>query len=436
MATVSLTSFPASEQAYCPKCDTPITLYDPKGSEFCVCSACYSYIRFEKDEPEKLKTLTKPKLKPTLPLGTEGKLNDVLFKVIGYIEKDEYDVRYTWREYVLYNYEKGYATLSEFDGHWNLVYGKNFLPKLEKPLDGKTYVMYDDVEYKLFHKYGADVKAILGEFDWDVFNEDVNIREFIAPPFILSKEESNVGGKKETNYYRGEYLELNAIAAAFNLDVNLFPSRVGILSNQPSRAYETWNWAFKTSILLLLAMLAIELIVVSFKPSEVLMDSLFNLASAPEKGSSEFQPIKSSAFKVSDVSTSLEIELSSGVENNWLEATIVLVNEKTNQTWEVTKGIEYYYGYESGERWSEGNQKGSVLLSEIPGGIYHLNIYPASGDAARDYINVKIESNGTLWQNVLVCAGLFSILPIVSFYNMRNFERKRWSNSDYSPFEQ
>jgi hypothetical protein len=46
MASLNLTSFPIIETAECPKCHLEVVLFDPAGSEFCVCIACNTFIRF------------------------------------------------------------------------------------------------------------------------------------------------------------------------------------------------------------------------------------------------------------------------------------------------------------------------------------------------------------------------------------------------------
>jgi len=437
MATISITSFPESEKISCPNCNSAFTLYDPEGSEFCICGFCHTYIQFVDEVPKEVKTLGPSQLKPAIPLGTEGILQDLSFKVIGYMEKDEGNSAYPgWREYVLYNYEKGYVILSEYNGHWNIIFDKAFLPKLEKVLYGNDYVLYDDVEYKLFHKYKPRVLSLAGEFDWDVLKERVNTAEYIAPPYIIAREAGFGVKAKNINYYRGEYLEPAVIANAFNLDFASFPAKVDLISNQPSKAYSDWKWSLYTTLYLILALLLIELFVVWTKPEQVLVDSVYNLTYDPEKGINEFKPFVTSAFNVNDNSSPLEIEISSGVNNNWLETTMVLVNEASNQTWEVTKGFEYYEGVEQDERWTEGETSAKVLLSEIPKGKYHLNIYPASGDPARNALAVKVVSNVTLWRNLLVCLLVLCLLPAYTYLRMRNFEKRRWSNSNYSPFEE
>ncbi|SMD06805.1 DUF4178 domain-containing protein [Pedobacter africanus] len=432
MATTALTSFPEKELAECPECQAGITLYDPAGSEFCTCTSCKSYIQFVNEQPKKIKATKGPLLPPVIPLGTLGALKDIPFKVIAYIERDEDNVNYAWREYVLYNYEKGYAMLSEYDGHWNLIFGKNFLPGLEKPLDGNDYIMYQDVEYKLFHKYAPRTTFVTGEFDWDVLKEQMNVREYIAPPYILIKEQARFD--KEKDYYQGEYLEPKVIAAAFGLDVNLFPSKTGVLANQPSKAYHDWKWSLMVGLYLILGVMVIQFFIAFLKPEQVIFDENLELTYTPDKGLNEFKPVMSPSFELRDAASALDMTISSDVSNSWLEATVVLVNEATNQTWEVTKGVEYYEGIEDGERWSEGEKSAEIVVSGIPRGKYHMNIYPAAGSPASNMMSIKVTTNTILWRNIFVALAVLCLIPVVNLIRMSMFERKRWENSEYSPY--
>lgn len=435
MATTSLGSFPQPEELECPSCKGVIKLYDPRGSEYCVCDHCHSFLQFVNEKPLVIKVLAANALSPVIPLGTAGTLKDISFKVIGYMERKEKDTDYHWAEYVLYNHEKGYATLSEFDGHWNLIFGENFLPELETVKDYSTAVNYLGTNYKLYHKYTPHTTGASGEFDWNVLAGDINTAEFIAPPFIIAKESTFGSKKKQHEYYRGEYMEPETIAAAFSLDSNLFYAKNGIISNQPSAAYGDLIWSFRFTMYMALAMMIAALMVEFIKPAQILFEDSFSLTYDPDKGPYEFKPLMTPSFEVKDASSFLEIGIRSEVQNNWLETTIVLVNEATNQTWEVTKGVEHYSGIEDGERWTEGETTAKVLLSEIAGGKYHFNIYPASGDPARDSLGLRVTANGTLWRNVFVSLLLIFLFPLINYFRMAAFEKKRWSYSDYSPFD-
>lgn len=431
MASTSLTSFPRPEYVDCPYCKLAIKLLDPSGSEFCTCNHCQSFIQFIADKPVKLDNVRNFKLDIVIPLGTEGTLKDIPFKVIAVLEKDEHNPAYTWHEYLLYNYEKGYATLSEYQGHWNIIFGSNFLPALDE-IEGDP-ICFEGLTYKLFNKYSPFLIAAKGEFDWNIYKDRLRIAEYIAPPFMISGE-TQKGKNEKTQYYRGEYLEPTVVAAAFGLDLELFPERQGVGANQASKAQLQWSWVLNTTLILMLAVFVIALLYLQFKPEKTIMAEHFELTYEPQKGANEFKSFRSPTFEVEEFSTALEMELSSSwVNNNWLEATVVLVNEANNKTWEVTKGIEYYEGVEDGERWSEGEHTTEVLLSEIPKGKYHLNIYPASGDWALNSMEVVIRANTILWRNVVIWLLALWIYPAFIFFRMRYFEQKRWMNSDYSP---
>lgn len=450
MATVNQVSFPIPQDIDCPKCRENIKLFDPEGSEFCACPSCKSFIRFTltSTKGSVQKQVQPVKEKPIIPLGAEGVLKGHRFKVIAYLEKKEKDTIYAWKEYLLYNFIKGYATLAVFNGHWSFIVNKTWEPTLEKSFSDAYTATHQNVEYRIFNRYTPVTTALIGEFDWDVLDDKPKTNEYIAPPYLLSRESDSPGSKK-AQYFWGEYIEADEIAEAFGLDVNTFPSKEGIGANQPSPHSVRFDTLAKYTVLAILGMFLLHFIITVLKPEKELINKDFYLTfdkgpattdSAGNviwggEGTYEFKPFKTTSFSQPDESTALEVEVRSFVSNNWLEATVVLVNDKTNETWEVTKGIEYYHGWEDGESWAEGSQSSSIILSEIPRGDYHFNIYTASGDAAQSMVQIKVVSNVTLWRNILLTILVLSLYPIYCWYRMRNFEKKRWMNSDHSPYE-
>jgi hypothetical protein len=435
MATTGLKSFPYSEDVACPNCKSQITLYDPEGSEFCVCDSCHSFLRFTANDTAVVQKQAPPiQQDPVIKLGSVGMLYGYSFKVIGYVEKKEKDADYAWREYVLYSYEKGYATLAEYDGHWNFVAGKEFYPELET-LTGNDwqFINYEDNEYNLFNKYTAIPTALTGEFDWDVLREKPKTSEFIAPPNIIFKEHDKLG-TSTADFYLGVYTQPAEIADAFKTDIKLFPEKIGIGANQPSAHTRRWVSAYKVTPFLLVLVAVIGWIAMTISPQQVVMDNDYVIVNDSTK-INEFKPFITPGFSLDRPSSALEFMINSNVDNNWLEATIVLINENNNQSWEVTESIEYYHGYEGGENWSEGSQTAHILLSAIPAGKYHLNIYPASGDISIKNIHINVKSNPVIWRNVWTTIFLICLYPFYAFMRMRIFEKKRWMNSDYSPYE-
>ena len=460
MATTNLKSFPYAEDVACPKCKQQITLYDPEGSEYCVCTSCRSFIHFTKNDTALIQKQADPiDQQPVLKLGSVGMFKGYQFKVIGYVEKKEQGAPYAWREYILYNYEKGYANFAEYDGHWTFVAGKEFYPALgELKNRGWTFINYEENEYTLFSKYTAVTTALIGEFDWDILFERPKTTEFVAPPQIVYIE--HVPNETAAQFYLGEYTEPAEIADAFKTDIKLFPERVGIGSNQPSVHAKRWFAIYKLLPFIVVFMAVIGFGASYMSPQYEVLDSYHNTERDTAKAN-EFKPYLTPSFELQKQSA-LNFKIIAPVDNNWLEATVVLVNEKNNQSWEVTESIEYYHGYEDGENWSEGSQEADVLLSAIPAGKYHLNIYPAAGEptisttpgaaynstnpyvlntdsiavkSAGPTVHINVTANPIIWKNFWVSLFLLCLYPLYTWWRMRTYEKKRWMNSDYSPYE-
>lgn len=443
MATINTNSFPLSETVDCPKCQHEITVLDPVGSEYIACPTCNCYFQYTaKGELKLVEELKAPELPPLMAIGSTAKLHDDEFKLIAYTEKKESDASYAWREYLLYNHSSGYATLVEYDGHWNFIKGQNFYPDLaEISHTFHRTVSYNNLNFTLFNKYRPMLTAMVGEADWDVLNENTRVTELIAPPFMLIREEI---GQNTINFYLGEHITADEVANAFAIDVNHMPTQIGIGANQPSRFAEKWNTLVSFTCLAVIAVLLLHLFIGFIKPEKELINQGFTLSRVQTNdttgfefnttGAYELKPFVTPSFTIDDRSSNIEFDINSEVSNNWLEATIVLVNETDNKTWEVNKGVEHYNGYEGGEAWSEGSTTAKIMLSNIPKGKYHLNVYPATGDANRDTLNIKAVANASLWRNTLITCLLLCLFPLYCWIRMRNYEKKRWNNSDYSPF--
>jgi hypothetical protein len=431
MATTDLSHFPQIENVSCQKCGNMIVVHDLQSCKYIACKTCSTYLQCINQKDFKIsRPLKKTAAAPVLGIGTTGILHDVEFKVIAYLEKKERNSNYTWREYLLYNYQKGYATLSEFDGHWSIIKGDNFHPSIKEAKDYHQRINYENIDFRLFNKYTPTVTAAIGEFNYDILNDRIKVIEFIAPPLMIIKE---TAGPK-TDYFLAESIEEEAIASAFNIDKTLFPEKVGIGAIQPSKFIEKWNSLFTVTAIALILVLLLHILIGQLKPEEVLIDDFFPIAHEIVNDTGVIKPFITPSFKIDDASSNIEFKIYADVVNNWFEATIVLVNESDNRTWEVSKGMEYYAGYEDGENWAEGSQTANIMLSNIPKGKYHLNVYPLSGDNSQSGLNIRATANASMWRNTLIICLFLCIYPAYCWFRMRNFEKKRWDNSDYSPY--
>lgn len=433
MATINLKSFPQPEVIDCPKCQYNITLYDPEGSEYCACPKCYAFIRFNDQDTAVVQSQLPTIINlPVISVGSKGVINDIEFIVIGYVIKKERASEYYWREYLLYNYEKGYANLAEYDGHWIFVGGEAFYPELAKLTSRNwDFIDFEGNEYNVFNKYYTQTVSLIGEYDWNLLDEKMHISEFIAPPCIIYKEQTKVG-TGDANFYLGSYMEPAEVASAFKADIEQFPERVGIGANQPSKHAERWFAILRSTPYLIIITALLGFIIAIINPSKTVLDGDYGMVA--DTIYTEYKAFATPSFQITNSSSALEFLVHADVDNSWMEANIVLVNEESNQTWEVTESVEYYHGYEGGESWTEGSKNAEVLLSAIPEGKYHLNIYPASGGLLNNSIHITVTENPILWRNLVVTLLLLLLYPLYCWYRMRNYEKRRWMNSSHSPY--
>jgi hypothetical protein len=468
-ATVNLRTFPDSKEVYCPHCGHSITLFDPDGSEYVVCSSCHSYCRFigPTRHLQTQQPISPIKNTPILPIGQTGTLKGTPYKVIGYMEKKEVGTHYEWREYMLYSFTKGYAFLAEYDGHWSFIAGKAHYPELEKALLEENAAEMDGVQYIQYNSYLPVITALAGEFDWDAYEERVLTHEFINPPYILIREK-NKTNEHIVDWYFGEYIEPEEIAEGLNVPLDTFPAMIDIGANQPNPYKKRFEQVLRISLLAAALIIFIQIIFGCTKQTQQIMNRTVTLTLPPppkidslkhdtginalanhlrqdssantavnynQNGNYEYQPLRTSVFNIAHGPADVEIEMNVPVDNNWFEGTVEIVNEKNNQTWDVSREIEYYHGYEDGESWSEGSTSADVVVNDVPEGTYHLNIYPYAGTQALDSAGIKVTANVILWQNILISILLLCLAPLAYWYFKRQFEVNRWMNSDYSPYK-
>jgi hypothetical protein len=167
----------------------------------------------------------------------------------------------------------------------------------------------------------------------------------------------------------------------------------------------------------------------SLKADSILQASA---VSSTTGGNYEYKSLRTSSFQINGPAP---VEMTAPIDNNWFQATVELVNDKDNQTWDVSREVEFYHGYEDGESWSEGGTSESALLNDVPKGTYHLNIYPYAGSNSLGHMHIKVQENVVLWQNILITLLLLLIYPIYCWYVKRKFEVNRWLGNNYSPYK-
>ncbi len=405
----------------CPNCGASVKVTAVGSTVSVACGSCASVIDAKDPNHQILSKAAKNlRIPPVIPLGTRGKLHGTLWEVIGFMQRSDGSGIYHWREYLLFNPAQGFRWLVESQGHWNYV-----VPLHERPKKGfgNTATVLGK-SYRHFLSGEAVVQYVVGEFYWRVkVGDKVQVADFISPPEILSTERD----KGEENFSLGEYVEPSVIQKAFAVDRGM-PVPDGVSPNQPS-AYQgslslSKQWGTLGAVLFLVQLIGL------ISSSNKLLD----LSRFEWSKTTSTQTFSTPPFELKKIS-SLEVELTSPVSNNWFEISGDLVNEETGETEEFELGVEYYSGHDSDGSWSEGSQRNSRVLSSIQPGRYHLNIQ-GSSDTGTLPFEVKVKEGVPLWSNFLLTLTLLSAFPAFILWRSHRFETARWSGSDYAGDEE
>lgn len=417
----------------CKKCGFSISLRAPGQTVTLACESCGALIDATDPEFSILSEFEKKiTIKPAIPLGSRGEIQKIIWEVIGFMQRSAPENAYPWREYLLFNPMQGFRWLVEYNGHWSFV--TTIREKPEKA--GSQFYRLETTKYRLFNKGLGIVRFVIGEFYWRVkIGEAVVVEDYVAPPFVLSLERND----QEKIWSRGEYIEARQVQKIFGLST--IPSQSGIGANQPNKYKERWDFVKKTFLYFLGFLLVMQAIFwLSSLDKKVLDESYTYLASNSKN--TWITP----SFVLEKKKANLAVTLDTKLDNSWLSTELLLVNEDTQESFLGYMEVSYYHGYEDGESWSEGKRKESDFFSSIPGGNYHLVIVAEAGFPEPLPILFDKSSYSAPFRIILHRDRLgffnlfFSIallLPVPVFYRFfyTAFEKKRWFESDYSPYE-
>jgi hypothetical protein len=139
-------------------------------------------------------------------------------------------------------------------------------------------------------------------------------------------------------------------------------------------------------------------------------------------------------FALTGRTSRVDIEGQAPVDNNWVGATVELVNAVTNERYPADLEIGYYHGFDDGH-WSEGSTRKSVSIPSVPPGEYVLTVETTADQGIRNMpVTLRVIRGGLFWSNFLLMLGLVSAYPLFLLLRRNAFERTRWSESDYNPY--
>ncbi len=429
----------AGVQLNCPHCGGALELRAPDKSERVVCPSCGALLDVNQGRLRYLKTLEQPLVAPLIPLGSAGQVGDQSFLVIGFLRRSVRfeGVKYSWDEYLLYQERAGFRWLVCSDEHWSFV---EPLPPGSVRVVGREAV-WDGKHFRKFQQALATVDRVLGEFYWKVeAGEQVKATDFIRPPQMLSREvtEADGEGEGEINWSLGTYLPAADVQKAFGLASVPRPSPFNVAPNQPfpyKGIYLDWALLAGAAVVLLLIVLAIS-------PRHKVFEKSFSVerTSDPDKP----QVVFTEPFHLNG-RQNVRVTVRAAVDNSWLDVEGDLIQEGSDLVQPFSAPVEYYHGVEDGEAWHEGGQEQTVYVAAVPAGDYvlrlefatdHSGTKPAQPGAPGQTlpVQVRLEQGAPhLWPWLLTLLALSAIPALVAAYHFY-FERRRWQDSEFSPF--
>ncbi len=440
----------------CPQCAGPLELRAPDKAERVTCPNCGSLLDINQGELRYLKTLEFVGTRPDIAPGAVAEFEGQPFTVIGFMTRSvEFDVRYYWQEYLLYNPMVGFRWLVQSDGHWSYV--RPVAPGEVSEQDRRA--VYGGRKFKAFQFAEARVDYVAGEFYWKVtVGETVRATDYVSPPLMLSKEVSggDYKGKnkplsaEEINWSLGTYLPVKQVEQKFNVQL---PSPSTVAPNQPY----TNKGVYKYWLLFVLLALFIGFIALFKGSGATVFEKTYRLDPAPAptpntlqlpggtniplpgapttaEGQERTQIIFTEPFQLKG-GENIRVSGQANVSNNWLYVAGDLINEETGLVQQFDLPMESYAGVEDGESWSEGNPNKTEIISALPAGTYTMRLeaqWEKWNQPTPPQFSVKVEQGVVGGFNFVLLLLALNVIPLFIAFRHFSFERRRWADSTFN----
>lgn len=384
-----------------------------------VCPKCSSIYIADKNGELRLRS----KFKPTPPdfalkVGDKGILQGEECTVTGMVVK-KIQPSYYWKEYILETANKKYIYLSESKGHWMIL---KEIEDQYKVSDYPRTIDYEGDYFDLYEYADSTVHTASGFFDYSLEKARFHTVEYIAPPRIISIEKSN---NVQTTFL-GEYLPQKEFKKAFPTEALPYKWGVSIIQSF------YFNLKHTGIILCFFALLIFFTDWYIYK--DQVKQTVFQKAITFDQFNN--REITSEPFVLKGGSAPMTIYFSTDVSNSWANVDVTLVDESNSNEIHASKDIEFYEGFEDGERWTEGNTSEKFNICGVKQGKYHLLITPmkAPEDVVNNQMKIKVvwnePSSRNIWLVIIFMIVVYIAIRLLNY----NFEKKRWADSSYSRY--
>ena len=413
----------------CLSCGGPITLHGYGQIEQVSCPYCGSTLSPDQSGSLEILQRAQRQRRPSvLQLHQRGKVGDEEYEIIGiaWRQVTADGIAYPWQEFMLFNPYLGYRWLiySMTDGSW--MFGEALDGAPEKVGLAHKGLRFKKDRFKHFSTGRAEVIYVEGEFPWQIEVGDIAIAEdYIKPPFGLSVEHSTSEGGSEVNFTQMRHIDAKEVWASFGASKEPpAQSGVGLLTPNPNKARSGWFWKAW------LALMAVWVVA-----TVIYVGARENHAVVAERAI----PITDSVVKSVELleegkKGTVEFEFyAPGLSNAWAYADVLLVKEGSEDAYNFGVEVDEWHGSD----YNEGSNPRSVVLGDVEGGKYTLQVTPqvdpnhlASNPTAN--YDISLRQDVPLFRYVFFAFFVILIFPLFNTILGGIYESRRWANSDYA----
>jgi len=342
----------------CPNCGGSITVRAAGITVTAICASCGAAIDVASPDLKLIADAQARTRQPELEIGKRGALGGTEWEVVGWQVRRNRAEGWRWDEYLLFNPYRGFRFLAHDDEGWTLY------KMLRQDVPDPSHLPGDAQRYKQASTGEVVTEYVLGEFYWRVREGDTaQVTDYQSGQYSLTQEQTG----DEIIWSRGMKVPTDAVRHAFGLGPTAEERRAASVRHETVRVLQIAAVAFCTLLVLSFATFGRS-------RSLVVFDQRFTVK-ASERG----RPIATDPFTIPDPGGNLRIDMSSPVNNNWLELAISLAPQPSGPPITARETIEYYSGYDSDGSWTEGSQDTHVTFTNVPGGLYRMLIEPDAG---------------------------------------------------------
>lgn len=412
----------------CANCGAAIELRAVGHTRTVACTSCGAILDPADPNLRILQTADqRVRVRPKISLGSRGEWHGHPYTVIGFQQRSitVEGTSYGWEEYLLFNPERGYRYLSEYQGHWNDIRTVRDLLAVDRS-HSRARVGFDKRTFKHFQHATARTDFVLGEFPWRVRTGDTVVADdYVDDQWMLSSETTG----DERTWSLGEYTPGERIFKAFGV-AGEPPTPHGVFANQPNPYAGRTAGLFGMFCLLAAVLGVFALGRLWTADREVVFSQEYRYAPV-KPGATVEQAFVTDPFTFSSDSN-VEVGLNAGVTNAWFGWDLALINAETGAAYNAVSEVEYYAGIDQDGAWTEGNRAGRLMLPRLPAGEYYLRVDPESNSGIEIPYSIRIRRDVPTLLPYGVALVALLLPPVFMFVRSASFEHRRMQESDYS----